>query len=317
MSKRTSKLAEHDHITGAIIVELEDNKIFHFRQIQADKEGNICDLGFVYKPDNTTCVDDNVSVVFGDLHAGFGDIDQNVFEAEMDISKYTNAKSVVLHDICSCSSVSHWTKDKTITKAIQANDRKISLEEEANKTAYTLKRFENFDDIYIVRSNHDKFLLRYLENGDYAKDATNLYYSLDIVKAMIEGKDPFEFMIKQKTVFKDLKGKRNKYHFLKKYENKSINGCEISIHSHQGVNGSKGNEKIFNKAFASSVIGHTHSASIHRGIFTVGTTTRKDLDYITDGLSTWTHTCGIIHSNGTKQLINIIKTKSGEYKWRI
>lgn len=314
MSKRTSKLAEYDHITGAIVVEIEDSKIFHFRQIQSDNTGAICDLGIIYYPDGNRKVDENICAVLGDLHIGEEDL--GILKTELNIIDDLEIKQVVLHDIGSMSSISHWDRNKTITKAIKSSEHKLSLEDEANNIAYALARFENLDNIYIVKSNHHNFLNRWIENGDYAKDPQNLYYSLDIVKAFIEKKDPFEYMIKQKTFFKNLKGKRKKYHFLQKYESKKINGAEISLHGDRGANGSKGNDKIFNKAFESAVVAHTHTPKIYRGIYTVGTTSRKDLDYV-EGLSTWGHSLALIYSNGSKQLINIIQNKQNELKWRL
>lgn len=316
MSKRTSKLAEYDHVTGAIIVEIEDNKIFHFRQIQSDKYGNIADLGLIYSPEGDIESDNNICAVLGDLHIGEEHV--GVLKAEIDIIKDLNIKKTVLHDIGSMSSISHWDKNKATTRAIKSNENRLSLETEANRIAYTLSSIESLtDEIYIVRSNHHNFLNRWIENGDYAKDPINLYYALDLVKAYIEKKDPFEYMLKCKTVLKNLKGKRNKIKFLQKYESKKINGAEISQHGAKSVNGMKGSSKVFNKAFTSIVTAHTHTANIYRGVYTVGTSSRKDLDYIDDGLSTWTHTLCLIHSNGTKQLVNVIITKDNNYKWKL
>ena len=39
VSKRLSYIADHDHTIGALIVEIEDDKYFHFRHVQADEEG--------------------------------------------------------------------------------------------------------------------------------------------------------------------------------------------------------------------------------------------------------------------------------------
>lgn len=273
MSKRTSKLAQYDHITGAIVVEMMDNKIFHFRQIQADKDGKIYDLDKIYNPDYTIDIDEDICAVLGDLH--IGEEDYGVLQTELAIIDELDVKKVVLHDVGSLSSISHWNKNKTITRAVQQRESKLSLEDEANHIARALSSFDKLDEINIVRSNHHNFLARWIEAGDYAKDPLNLYYALDIVKAFIEKKDPFEYMIKQKTVFKSLKGQRNKYKFLQKNESKKINGAEISLHGDKGVNGSRGNEKVFNKSFDSIVTAHTHSSKIYRGVYTVGTTSKK------------------------------------------
>ena len=48
MSERISYIAENDHICGGIIVEIANRKRFHFRQIQASKDGSFIDLGMEY-----------------------------------------------------------------------------------------------------------------------------------------------------------------------------------------------------------------------------------------------------------------------------
>lgn len=49
MSERTAYIAKTDHVMGGIIVEIEDDDIYHFRQIQAEKNGAFVDLGVYYK----------------------------------------------------------------------------------------------------------------------------------------------------------------------------------------------------------------------------------------------------------------------------
>ena len=51
MSERTADIANHDHVMGAIIVEVVDNKRYHFRQIQADADGGFVDLAEFYDGD--------------------------------------------------------------------------------------------------------------------------------------------------------------------------------------------------------------------------------------------------------------------------
>jgi len=45
-SQRTAFLADHDHILGAVIVEIRNDEIYHFRQIQADSKGKYIELGY-------------------------------------------------------------------------------------------------------------------------------------------------------------------------------------------------------------------------------------------------------------------------------
>ena len=73
MSKRTSVLAENDHAYGAVIVEVEDEKIFHFRHVQASKYNSITDMGIDYMPDGSQFVVSGSTLVIGDTHTGYHD----------------------------------------------------------------------------------------------------------------------------------------------------------------------------------------------------------------------------------------------------
>ena len=97
MSKRTSYLAEFDHIMGALIVEIEDDRIFHFRQVQFDDDGSFYDLGWKYKSDGTVEEVDKTVCVFGDTHVGSHDIE--VDECLQEITEYTNCKEIIVHDL--------------------------------------------------------------------------------------------------------------------------------------------------------------------------------------------------------------------------
>ena len=49
MSERTAYLAKNDHVMGGIVVEIVDDTYFHFRQVQAEKNGSFVDLGIYVK----------------------------------------------------------------------------------------------------------------------------------------------------------------------------------------------------------------------------------------------------------------------------
>jgi hypothetical protein len=72
MSQRTAYIAENDHVNGGLIVEIEDKKTFHFRQVQFDIDGSFVDLGVKYNADGTT---ESIAshFVLGDWHAGSTD----------------------------------------------------------------------------------------------------------------------------------------------------------------------------------------------------------------------------------------------------
>lgn len=311
MSQRLNKIAEYEHILGGIIVEVENDKIFHFRQVQMGSDGEIIDLGIKYTPDNKTSLVEGSVMVVGDSH--FGEEDKEVINKEKDIIDFLGIQHLVMHDVFTGTSVSHWNSKKTITSAISAKENKISLKDEAEMTAQMIDNFaECVDDIVIPYSNHHVFLDRYLEDGKYAFDKVNLRYCLDIVKAMIDGETlPVRYMLENQTNFKNA----NKVKWLEPNDDFDYYSIEISQHGQLGSNGARGNLATYRKAYKKSMSAHTHSARIYRGAISVGTSTKMQLGYNL-GLSSWTNTCGVIYPNGTYQLINIIN-KDGNYTWKL
>lgn len=313
MSQRINKIAEYEHVLGGIIVEIENDKIFHFRQVQMGANGEIIDLGIVYSGNEPIKMAENSVMVVGDSH--FGEHDEIAINAEEDIIGAVNIKDLVLHDVFSGISISHHDKNKTITLAKKANESKISLEDEANLVSQYLDRFADKVDgkIVIVDSNHHEHLDRYLEEGRYATDKVNLRYSLDIVKAMLDGETlPLRFMIENQTPFRN----KEKAKWLEPDEDFDYYGIEVSQHGARGANGSRGNLSIFRKAYKKSMSAHTHQPKIYRGAVSVGTSSLLKLSY-NKGLSSWVQGVGIIYENGTYQLINIVQNKEGKYTWKL
>lgn len=312
MSQRLNKIAEYEHVLGGIIVEIENNKVFHFRQVQMGKDGEIIDLGIIYKPDGSVSKAKNSVMVIGDSH--FGEHDEEILPIEHDMIDIIGINNLVLHDIFSAISITHHDKNKTVTLARKALTNNISLEVEAEMVANLLDSFaDNVDgQIIIVDSNHHSHLDNYLEEGRYAFDKVNLRYSLDIVKAMIDGEIlPLRYMIENQTSFKN----KDKTKWLEPNEDFNFYGVEISQHGHRGANGAKGSLTTYRKAYKKSMSAHTHQPKILKGAVSVGTSSKLRLSY-NIGLSSWVQGVGIIYANGTYQLINIINYNN-KYSWKI
>ena len=101
MSKRTSKLAENDHTYGAIIVEVENENIFHFRHVQASSYNSVTDLGIEYFPNGYIQAMDDTVMIMGDSHTGYHD--KELHEAVMEAALNTGVNSIFLHDVFNCS----------------------------------------------------------------------------------------------------------------------------------------------------------------------------------------------------------------------
>ena len=311
MSKRTSYLAEFDHKVGAVIIEIEDDKIFHFRQVQANPDGSFFDLGYKYNPDGTIEEVDKTVCVFGDTHVGSHD--EKVNACLGDIAEYVNCKEIIVHDIFDCRFNNHHDVHKKATRAKLKMQEKTSLMNEGLITAKWIDQWCNIvEKVTIVKSNHDEALERYIDEGRWKDDPENLYYACDLVKKYIEGEDVLKHLVVEMIGVNE----PDKINWLNRDEDYLVYGIENGAHGDKGGNGSRGSLNSVEKAYYKATVGHSHTAGILREVFQVGTSTKLKLGYNT-GPSSWTNTMCIQYPTGTRQLINMIRCKDGTVKWKI
>lgn len=303
MSERTAYIAHHDHVMGAVVIELEDDSAYHFRQVQASRlDGSFHDLGRKY---TSTGVEDDapVAIVLGDWHSGETDPEAVRCTEEMLVA--LKPSTVVLHDAFNGLSINHHEDHNRIMQAIRYKRDQLVLEDEIVKFAQDLEWFCNrVDNVVIVKSNHDEFLSKhYLAEAKYVKDPHNHYYCLELAKAMIDGKDPLRFAVER------ISGpKISNVKWLHRDEDFKIAGIQLGSHGDKGPNGSRGSLRNVEKAFGISVTGHSHTPGILRGAWSVGTSSYLKLGY-NQGPSSWVQSHCLVYSNGDRQLINMIGGK--------
>jgi hypothetical protein len=299
---RVSYIADNDHTLGAIIVEVKNSKTFHFRQIQAEKSGNFCDLGKYYQKDKISEMPPDCFVI-GDLHCG--SIDPKALNNWFEISKVTKCDKWICHDIFDGYSINHHEIEKRSLQAQKAEKGELSLSDELRKTANILKTIakKGIDEIVIVKSNHDEFLDRWLEDGKYTKDAHNLYTAIQLAKAQIEGSDPLKYGIE--TIGKLDDTVKSKIIWLNRDQDYSIANIQLGNHGDLGANGAKASLRTLENAYGNCVVGHQHTPKILRGVWVVGTSSYLKLRY-NRGPSGWIQSSCLVYPNGSRQMINSI-----------
>lgn len=304
VSKRLSYIADYDHTMGAIIVEIENDTIFHFRQIQCDENGAFIDLGKMYCPDGSIRPV-STNIVFGDIHAF--NSDSNAINQMIDfiVEREIDVDSVYLHDVFDGYSISHHVKDIAEMQRRSSLDMQ-KLDVELSETFDLIELIDDTltpNNVNIVKSNHDEFLTRYLASGRFVEDPDNHYLALQIATAQFEDDDVL------KRGF-EVVGKipPNHWKFLDRESSSMVGGVECGSHGDLGLNGAKASLNSLEKIYGDCVVGHAHSAAIQRGVFRVGTMTVLDMGY-NRGPSSWTQTNCLIYGNGQRQLINFINGK--------
>lgn len=314
MSKRLAYIADQDHTIGAIIVEIEDDKIFHFRQIQANSKGEFIDLGIKYSQD---FVDDNIetTLIPGDLHGV--NVDPEVLFAFTDDFKHLKVKNVVCHDIFDGVSISHHIitpgKKSKRFKESPINDLLYDEALETFLTAnYLLKTLKPVD-LLIVKSNHDEVIDKWIDEARFIYEPQNYRAGLELAITKYDSdKDLLEKSMEMaaenlltEEESKEAKKTIESFTFLKRDESIKISGVEIAAHGDLGQNGSRASMAQLEKIYGRCVIGHSHSGAIQRGVFRVGTFSKLDMGYNV-GPTSWTHTAALLYEDGSCQLVNYV-----------
>jgi hypothetical protein len=310
MSERLAYIADHDHVIGAIIVEIEDGDLFHYRQVQAAADGSFYDIAGLqlkkYTPNGVEVVDlakeNAAAFVLGDWHSG--ETDPVVAAAWKDLCAIVQPDYIVIHDGFNGLAINHHEQSDTIKRAQRSISDQLDLESELRGYARDLDVLSSLvrKRVVVVKSNHDDFLYTYLKKGLYIEDPQNHYFSLDIAKAAIRGEDPVQFAIEKVVGVQDT----SKIKWLKRNEDFKVAKIQLGAHGDKGPNGSRGTLALMEQSFRASVTGHSHVPQILRGAWSVGTSSYLQLDYNEDSPSSWMNTSCIVYPNGQRQLINCV-----------
>lgn len=302
MSQRTSYIAEHDHVMGGVIVEIVDDRYFHFRHFQANREGEFIDLGIRYKPDGSE------SSVMTHLYAGdwhSGQTDERAVNAMFDLMKTIPIENFMVGDFFDGHSISHHHINQPLKQVLKSLLNTDDLLAEIWQGGVDIQRIlKNIDgDLILIRGNHDDVLEKYLNSGNFMQDRRNMYLALDLARSLLEGNDVLSYAYQQ---YAEIDFKLfERVQWLQRDQTYKIGDVECGQHGDMGANGSKGSLTSLEKAYGNCVVGHSHSAAIMRGVFRVGTMTKLVLEY-NKGPSSWTQTCCLVYDDGSRQLVNVV-----------
>ena len=299
-------IALHDHVLGALVVEIENNEIYHFTQIQAEKSGSFVERCTYIKNGEVKKLNPS-HMVIGDFHVT--ETDPTAARAWDELSELCGNPIRVHHDFFSGVSVNHHEEHNQILRAYLMSQNKLNLEEELRACAKALdEETEKCDLVVMVASNHHDFVSKhYIPRGMYHRDPQNLDFASKLISPMIRGEDPIKYAIEKLIGIKH----PEKVRWLKRDESYKVAEIELGAHGDKGANGSKGAPNTLEKGYGNCVVGHSHTPRILRGFYQVGTSTYLKLPY-TEGTSSWCHTSCLVYPNGARQLINSI-----DGRWRL
>ncbi len=306
---RINHIAREDHTYGALVVETVNSVQYHFRHLNALKNGTFYDLGERFSKGRDPVRERPRAMVLGDWHVG--DTDPVVREETFRMLDMYQPERVFLHDIFNGHSINHWNRGKHVD--LYKNRHRLSLPEEIEMVAHELEEFTKRaprTKFYVVASNHDDRLLRYLNEGEFMNETHpyNLKESLELMRDILpknpengeKERNPLEVGVRKYA------SKLKNVHFLEEDADFKIGGWQLANHGHLGANGGRGTKRSIERANGKSITMHSHVPEIFRNMYKGGTSTYLDLDY-NKGYSGWMNTHVMLHPNDRPQLVNIIE----------
>jgi len=297
---RAGLLSEQDQKLGGLIIETKNDTIFFVRNFEFDENFGFYDIDKYYG--SYFNKKSKKHIVWGDLHAG--QEDRVAVDAAIEMSKKMD--SIVIHDFFNGRSTMRHDRNDMIKRLSRKNHEK-TLKSELDYAGRILndisKKFKN-KKIYIVCSNHDRFLNDYLSRREFINDEENIVLSCELFVEFYKGKNPIEYYMRKNF-------KIDNVFFLDLEESLLLNGIQCGYHSDMGHSGGRGGIKNLDSVYPYSVIAHSHSPGIFRNTFQAGCLCELDQYYAKGQGSKWCHGNAIIHENCTRQMVLII---NGEYK---
>lgn len=294
-------LGDFHHSYSAVLAEIRGKK-FHLREVVWDGKRFI-DLDRSYAESGISDAPPPEALVMGDIHVGLEDPD--VMEAtfgEDGIVPSLRPRRLLLHDLYNGTAVNPHEFGKRLTRAALGKGR--DLDREIRMNADWLNALPGFEEIVVVWSNHDDFLMRWLQGGEKNVEPQNqkLYHKLcyEILEEHDHtGKMPLALELALRPHLK--RGVR----FLQIDEPYRAGSIELGMHGHLGPDGARGTIRNLAQIGTKSMIAHKHGPGIWQGVHQVGLSAKYRHGY-NRGPSSWLHTHGLVHANFRRQLLHMI-----------
>lgn len=289
---RVYAVAQEYTLPSALVVNILDDKTFLSRYVTMEKTGVVYDMNLKFTYGESKPEISRPSALYkGDTHVY--QMDEDVWEVTGKMIDFFDPDAVVVGDFMDFSSANwHGMDDASIfTKA-------PTIEEERDITRKRLVEIcKRARKVFYDQSNHDNFIIKYLKNENNYKFNYNYAICLELRAAQLrDNRHPVVKLLDMDSI--------PNLEFVPEDSNHSISGV-TNIHGHQTVSGRPAGFRSLAQIYNRVMMGHGHSPKIWRNAVMVGTGSKLQMDYNT-GLDGWLHCNGLIHPDGSTQLLPII-----------
>lgn len=291
-SGRRWAIAREFIVPSALLVHVKNDKIFFTRYLSYRKSGVLYDLNLKFTLDKEKpTIHRPEAINRGDDHVAQQDPAAN--KASNEMINFIRPKAIILNDAFDGVSCSYRDSGKTAD-----THNRMSIAHEAKITKeFILTQTKLADIVYYLDSNHDDFLTKFLDNrSGWITDSKNYPTCIDLEAARSKGKRPIVELLGLDKI--------PKLKYIPSNDKFYIANVMVA-HGARGVRGARPNFKALAKVFNYYSQGHTHSPAIFRNAVCVGLNGILNMEYNSPS-SGWVHGNGLIHEDGSQQLIPII-----------
>jgi hypothetical protein len=259
------------------------------------------------------------ALITGDTHVAF--IDPKVEQATYGKGGMVDVlrpQRLVFHDLLDAHSCNPHHLGNPFAKVAKWASGAAGVRSEVMKAVDFVARVTpKTANSYVINSNHDDMLRRWVLQADWKADPENAEFYLETALMMVQESHVGPHGVAYPNPFAEWfrryisnTGKADRFTVLEADASLPVAGVELGMHGDRGPNGARGSIKNLSRIGVKSVIGHSHSPGINEGCYQVGTSTRLRLEY-NHGASSWLNTHCVLYQSGKRQLVNII-----DGKWR-
>lgn len=336
LHKKAGIKAQFHHVISAVIVEIDTDGDIFCRHLIQDKDGGFQDLD-TYVADGTVSNGHYVeAITWGDIHVERLDPDVARGSWGIDASSLQpgplpgmlqdlRPRYQFIHDVLDFRTRNHHNIHDPHHRFKMFSDSTDDVQNEIDRVALFLSVISSCETrTFVVDSNHDRALTRWLKTADYRSDPRNARFflaaQLATYDAINRGDDrfsPLEWAVtrlaEERTYI------LTSVSFLKNTDSVVIcphagGGIECAIHGDQGANGAKGHVNSFARMGPKANTADKHSAEIFEGIYQAGHSCKRDMVYNRGGLTSWSPSHIVTYPSGKRTIVTMqgSKFKAGD-----
>lgn len=323
IKRKVGYKAEHFHAYGALIVEVDDKGRWYCRQVTLGHDGTMYDMDRRAYNGRVTTGHRVQAITWGDVHASrLDEVCARVSWGKQKTSMLETLRPYEqhVHDLLDFSGRSHHTRRDPHEVYASHKQGKWEATHEFRITADVLwnQIARPWCDTYVVNSNHDRHLDRWLKEVDWRFDPANAKTLLAMNLAWLDAIDAKRSFMPSEHALLLYKppvdsATEARVRFLPEDASHVLlpeidGGIECGLHGDRGANGAKGTLQGFANVDRKINFADKHAIGWRNHALGVGTSGVLDMGF-NKGLSSWTHAHGVTYVNGQRAIYSIWKGK--------